>query len=71
MLDKKFEEHKQVERLYGWFELNEAITRTHEMSMRTTPGERSGYLEHLRRLLEMEEAFFSTVHLPATRPLPD
>lgn len=71
MLDKKFEEPKQVESLYGWSELDEAITRTHEMSMRTTPVERSVYLEHLRKLLKIEEAFFSTAHLPAIRPLPD
>ena len=64
MLDKKFEEPKQVERLCEWSELDEAITRTHEMSMRTTQVERSVYLEHLQKLLEIEEAFFSAICLP-------
>ncbi len=71
MLDKKFEEPKQVERLYEWSELDEAITRTYEMSMRLRESGSVGVnsecrvsLEHLQKLLRIEEAFFSAIYLP-------
>ena len=83
MIDKKFEEREQVETLIEWSELDKAITRTYEMSIRLREGGFVGHgdavrfrqckvnFEHLQKLLEIEAKFFSTIHLPTIRPLPD
>lgn len=78
MIDNKFEGREQVESLYEWSELDGAITRTYEMTVRLREGGFVGCasecrvnLEHLQALLKIEAKFFSTILLPTIRPLPD